>query len=165
MSLNMWMAFAANYDWSERDFLTIQRLTPAPSWRSYVCFIETAGFELGSSEKKSDKVTTTPPDLHPFPRDKILCFVNSGLAVNKSLNQPICISNDGISVTGLGDFWKFFVSRLLLKWAQMYSDILRLFENITFQAKSVVATFGLLLISTTGHTGRNLSIDAQKILE
>ena len=59
----------------------------------------------------------------------------------------------------IGRFMKLFVSRFLLKLAKMYGDFLGSSKISIFLVKTAVATFGhflekfgLLLISTSGHT-------------
>ena len=62
------------------------------------------------------------------------------------------------SVTRLVDFWKFFVSRFLLKLAQMYGNFLSLWKH-HFSSKKCCGYFlgnfwklWLFLISTSGNT-------------
>ena len=78
-------------------------------------------------------------------------------------------SKEGISVTRLGNFWKFLVTNFLTKVAQIYRRLFRIFENNNFQVKTAVASFcptfskiGLLLISASGHTGRNKRLKGKK---
>ena len=73
------------------------------------------------------------------------------------------------SVTILSDILKFLVTNFLTKVAQIYRRLFRIFENNNFQVKTAVASFcptfskiGLLLISASGHTGRNKRLKGKK---
>ena len=73
------------------------------------------------------------------------------------------------SVTRMGNFWKFLVTNLLTKVAQMYVVFLGSFENIHIHVLIAVITFWailwLLYISASGHTAQHRQCNIPHIFD
>ena len=97
---------------------------------------------------------------HIFVVKIVMMFVWGDLTIRPKASglSIMCVA---LSVTRLGEFWKFFASNFLLKVAQMYGDFSGRSKKYFFQVKTAVATFRAILgerkvgyfISTSGHTG------------
>ena len=87
-------------------------------------------------------------NLAPF--DNFLCF---NFFVFNSEFDTWFFDDTGTSLTRLGDLWKFLTTIFHSKVAQSYGDSFGLFENINFQVKTTVSTFGATFrkISATLH--------------
>ena len=73
--------------------------------------------------------------------------------------RKTCRSKLEISVTRLSDFLKFLVTNYLIKGAQINGDFWAILKSITSKKKllwlvfgQILEKFGLLFISTCGHT-------------